>query len=258
MPYTPKPPTSAEVLARQKAAAAPKPVTPPPAGNGGAVAKVAASGLPAVPDSRTNVEKYLDEYTSPSMIAGRGIKFSKEGKPIYWDTDEEVSPETDFIAICDQAAAGLVLFHKDAPPDMKVGLLYDNFVMPSRESFGNTDPAKWEIGLSGKPEDPVKHQMYLPLQHADTKEMATFVTGSKTGRNAVGALLRHYNRMRKSHPDELPVVRLKVGGFQHKDERIGWVATPTFVVVGRVPADSAARPDTSLSADMNDSLPDFS
>ena len=76
-----------------------------------------------------------------------------------------------------------------------------------------------------------------------------------TGRRAVGNLLRHYDRMQRTHPDELPVVRLKVGGFQHRDERIGWVSTPVFAVVGRAPRDSAAKPDTSTRADMDDEIP---
>jgi hypothetical protein len=92
------------------------------------------------------------------------------------------------------------------------------------------------------------------LQHADTKEMFTFSTSSMTGRRAVGNLLHHYDRMRRLHPDELPVVRLRAGGFQHKDDRIGFVPTPVFCVVGRAPRDSAARPDTSPKADLDDEI----
>jgi hypothetical protein len=51
------------------------------------------------------------------------------------------------------------------------------------------------------------------------------------------------------------VVKLKTGGFNHKDDRIGWVPTPVFAVVGRAPRDSAAKPDTSLSGDMSDTIP---
>jgi hypothetical protein len=61
--------------------------------------------------------------------------------------------------------------------------------------------------------------------------------------------------MQKTHPDQLPVVRLKSGGFNHRDERIGFVKTPLLAVVGRAPRDSAAKPDTSLSADLNDQIP---
>ena len=61
--------------------------------------------------------------------------------------------------------------------------------------------------------------------------------------------------MRRTHPDELPVVKLKTGGFMHKDDRIGFVTTPLFAVVGRAPRDSAAKPDTSIDADMQDEIP---
>jgi hypothetical protein len=98
------------------------------------------------------------------------------------------------------------------------------------------------------------------LQRCDTKELFTYSTQSKTGRRAVGNLLRHYNRMRRSTPDDVPVVRLQAGGFQHKDDRIGWVPTPMFVVVGHAPRDDAAKPelpppDTSPGGDMNDVVP---
>ena len=51
-----------------------------------------------------------------------------------------------------------------------------------------------------------------------------------------------------------PVVRLKVGGFNHRDERVGWVPTPVLAVVGRAPKDSAAKPDSSPAADMSDQI----
>jgi hypothetical protein len=95
----------------------------------------------------------------------------------------------------------------------------------------------------------------MMLQRADTGELFTFVTSSVTGRRAIGTLLRHYDRMQRTHPDQYPVIRLKIGGFQHKDDRVGWVKVPVLAVVGRQAKDDAARPDTSLAADMNDSLP---
>jgi hypothetical protein len=68
-------------------------------------------------------------------------------------------------------------------------------------------------------------------------------------------LLRHYDRIQKTHPDTYPVIKLKVGGFQHRDDRVGWVATPVLAVVGRVSKDGAAKPDSSIAADLNDQIP---
>ena len=115
--------------------------------------------------------------------------------------------------------------------------------------------ASWEDGLDGKPADPWQHHQYLVLQDTKTQELFTFVTSSPTGRRAVGKLLRHFNRTQKTHPDELPVVRLRTGGFQHKDRRVGWVSTPIFVVCGRTSRNSAAKPDTSTEAFLDDEIP---
>jgi hypothetical protein len=135
-----------------------------------------------------------------------------------------------------------------------MGLLYDGFQMPDRAALGDLDPSQWEIGLDGKPQDPFRHFNYLVLQRGDTGEMFTYTTAWITGRKAVGNLLRHYDRMQRTHPDMYPIVRLQVGGFFHRDERVGWVQTPVFKVVGRQPKDSAAKPDSSYAADLNDQI----
>jgi hypothetical protein len=208
----------------------------------------------AVPDERQPREKYLDKI-APAGIVGRLIKFTKEGEFATNDDDQVIDENADFIVLADQTLIGYQRFHDEAPPDRHMGLLYSDFVMPERESLGDNDPADWPAGLSGAPEDPWRHFIFLVLQSGATAELFTFQTSSKTGRRAVGNLLRHYDRMARTHPDQLPVVKLKTGGFQHKDDRIGFVATPLFVVVGRAPRDSAAKPDTSIEADLNDEIP---
>jgi hypothetical protein len=136
-----------------------------------------------------------------------------------------------------------------------MGALYDGFVLPPRDSLGDTDQTQWEIGLNGQPADPWVHQVYVVLQRGDTAELFTYIASSITSRRAVGTLLRHYDRMRKTDANFYPIVRLKVGGFQHRNERVGWVKVPVFAVVGRVPKDSAAKPDSSIGTDLNDDIP---
>jgi hypothetical protein len=251
--------TSAQQQAQQRAdadkrlrqKAAPAPATAPPTVPAVATAKTAV----AVPDNRDYRQRYLDEI-APSSIVGRLIKFSKDGKFVTSDDGEPIPEGVEFIALCDETLVGWIKFNgEDAPPDRHQGLLYDGYVMPPRESLGDLDQAGWELGLSGQPQDPWQHQMCLVLQHADTKEMFTFSTQSISGRRAVGNLLRHYERMQRSGGNEYPVVRLKPGGFNHRDDRIGWVPVPVFVAVGRAQRDSVQRPDTSTAGDLNDSIP---
>jgi hypothetical protein len=260
------PPTPAEINARQKAdaervrqrkadaARAALERANAPAGT--AVVPAAKPALPATmpPDNRTPVQRYLDAV-APATMVGRQIKTSKEH--VFATSDDgEPAADVDYTALCDQAAVGLIRFNGEGnPPDYRMGLLYDGFVMPDRETLGDTDPAAWELGLDGKPADPWRHFMYLPLQRGDTGELFTYTTSSVTGRRAVGNLLRHYDRMQRTHPDTYPVVRLKVGGFSHRDERVGWVQVPVFAVVGRQPKDTAAKPDSSPAADYQDSIP---
>ena len=229
----------------QKAAAA---KVPAKTGNAGLAA--------AIPDTRTSVQAYLDEV-APASIVGRLIKFGKEGSFITSDDGEPVPETAEFLALCDETLVGWIKFSGDdaTPPERVMGLLYDGFVMPRRDTLGDMDQTQWQPGLSGAPEDPWHHQMCLVLQNVETRELYTFATTSITGRRAVGNLLKHYDRMQRSNAGEVPVVRLKAGGFNHRDDRIGWVAVPVFAVIGRAPRDSAAKPDTSVAADLNDRIP---
>src|SRR5262249_49600333 len=129
----------------------------------GTAVATAAPTTVAMPDGRTPRELYLDEV-APAAIVGRLIKFTKDGTFITSDDEAEISDTTDFVVLADQTLVGWLKFNDEAPPDRIMGLLYDGFVPPSRKQLGDLDQAKWPIGLSGAPEDPWKHQMYLVLQ----------------------------------------------------------------------------------------------
>jgi hypothetical protein len=243
--YVRKPPSPEQVIAQQRAESEKR-----------QLANKAAAPPPVVlpPDSRTPIERYVDQI-SPTTIAGKLIKFAKDGKFVINETEEEIDPSTDFVALCDETLIGWIKFGPDgAPPERQQGLLYDGFVMPSRESLGDLDPNEWPEGPSGQPSDPWQHQMCLVLQSPETRELFTFATSSQTGRRSVGNLLRHYNRMRKTDPGSYPIVRLMPSGFDHRDERVGWVHVPGFAVVGRTPkGGNTAVPETS-PPDPNDEI----
>jgi hypothetical protein len=243
-------PTAAEVLDRQMKDTEP-----------GGIADPRAGTAVAVPDTRGAIERYLDELAPASMV-GRMMKFGKSSKSgksgVFYTTDDgaEVKESTEFVVLADQTLTGLIKFNGEGvPPDRHMGLLFDGYIPPKRESLGDLDENKWPEGLDGEPTDPWQRQICLVLQETKTAELFTFSTLSKTGHRAVVNLLRHYNRMTKTNPDEYPVVKLQTSGFNHHDQRIGWVPTPMFTVIGRRSRDSVAKPDTSASADMNDSVP---
>jgi hypothetical protein len=219
-------------------------------------AKVTATTpAPLAGDGRTAAERYIDEV-APSSIAGQLVKFSKEGKFIISETEEEISLDRDFVALADETLVGWIKFSDDdtTPPDRRQGLLYRGFIPPPRESLGDLDQTKWPEGLSGQPEDPWRHQMCLVLQDPVSLALFTFVTSSITGRRAVGNLLRHFDRARRNDPNSgYPIVRCKPSGYDSKKKGVGWVNTPSFAIVGRT--SKAPLPDTSAAADMNDEIP---
>ena len=156
-----------------------------PQGNGGAVVPTGKTDV-ALPDTRTPQQAYIDEIAPPSSLVGRPIKFDgKAGKWLFSDTDEEIDPNTDFIALCDEILIGWIKFNgKGEQPDRIQGLLYDGFIMPPQSTLPDRDSSKWELGLSGEPDDPWQHQMCLVLQSPGTHELGTFATSSRTGRRA--------------------------------------------------------------------------
>jgi hypothetical protein len=240
--------------AKQEQTAAPtanKP-TMPAAANKPVAAPTAGTQVTA-PAGKTSLEIYLEQATPPA-IAGRLIKFSKEGQFVTRDDGTPIDPDTDFIFLAPYTMAGWIKFNGDGmPPDRVMGLICDGFIKPKRDALPDNDKTQWPTDLSGEPDDPWKEQINLVLQNAYTRELFTFSTMTKTGRRAADNLLHHYQRMLRTHPDELPVVRLKPGGYQ--DKQWGWVPTPVFAVVGRVPSNSTAKPDTSTKADLDDEIP---
>jgi hypothetical protein len=177
------------------------------------------------PDTRTAVQKYIDEI-APANIVGRMVKFSKDSQFVTTDGGEPVDEAAEFIALGDETLIGWIRFHRDdeTPPDRVQGLLYDGFEMPPRERLGDTDETKWQPGLSRSTRRSVETSNVPRAPARQTRELFTFVTTCDTGRRSVGGLLRHCNRMRRTGTDEVPVVRLRAGGFNHRDPRVaGWL-----------------------------------
>ena len=186
---------------------------------------------------------------------GTFIKFSKDGKFIKTIDDEEIPVGTEMVCVYDQTQAGFIKFiGKGNPPERRMGSIFDGFMPPKREELGDTDESLWERDLSDRPADPWQHQMMLPLQNAETGELFIFGTSSITGRRAVNNLLAYCDRMRVKEPDVYPVVKLQVSGFQHRDDRIGWVKTPAFAVVGRAPKGNISAATTTISEDLSEAI----
>lgn len=245
---TRKPPTPEQVIAQQNADAKRQkyerehPAQAP-------LPDIVKATVPAAPDTRTAAERLADAV-APSFMPGPPIKFNgKDGKFEMPGSDEPLSEATRWAARVDEMWSGHIKFNGEGEQPTRVGgLPYNNYEMPPRESLGDLDPDEWPDGLDGKPADPWLHQMLVPLQNIETSEVFTFQTTSATGRTAVGALMRAYNRMRTAYPGEVPIVQLKPSSYEHRT--FGKVNIPAFVIVGRTNVDEPKPAD-----DMDDEAP---
>jgi hypothetical protein len=188
--------------------------------------------------------------------AGTFVKFAKDGVYRKQIDDAEIPKGTEAVLIYDQIRVGWIRFlGKGNQPIRKMGPVFDGFVPPDRETLGDQTQAEWEIGLSGKPEDPWQFQVLLPLQDTKSGELLIFGTTSITGRRACDNLISMCGRMQRNEPEFYPVIRLDVSGFEHRDDRIGWVKTPQFTRIGKAPKSDISAVTSKLADDMSDEIP---
>jgi hypothetical protein len=215
---------------------------------------IVPAGKAALANGGSPVSAYLAAHGVG--MSGTFFKFAKDGKFRKTGDEEEIPEGTQFVVIYDQIQGGWVKFSgKGNPPERKQGNLFEGFVPPNRETLGDLNQDEWEVGLSGKPADPWQFQLLLPLQNVETGELYVFNTSSITGRRAVDRLISECGRMQRIEPNDYPIIKLRIGGFEHRDPRIGWIKTPAFERVGRASKADTTIADTSLSGELNDEVP---
>jgi hypothetical protein len=219
--------------------------------NGGA-------NLPAVRQERTSLDRFLDEHAPAGDVVGRPAKFDgKEGIHLTTDDGVPISEVRTWLFHGDQSIGGFIKFNGEGEkPDTALGFLFDDtWVMPARHELGDLDESAWPISdFSGKAEDPWKWTLKLVFEDQESHELITWSTMSKTGLRAAGNLVRHYRRLVKDFPNDLPVIRLGLGGYD--DPKFGHVKTPVFIVVGQASKNGAMKPEPSPSDVLaGDSIP---
>jgi hypothetical protein len=206
----------------------------------------------------TNGSSPIGAYLAKHGVGASGtfIKFAKDGVFRKQIDDAEIPEGTEAVLIYDQIRVGWIKFlGKGNQPIRHMGPVFTGFVAPDRETLGDLDETEWEEGLSGKPVDPWQFQILLPLQDTKGGELMIFGTSSITGRRACDNLISMCARMQAREPDDYPVVRLDVSGFEHRDERVGWVKVPAFTRVGKAPKSDVSAAVSSVADDMNDEIP---
>jgi len=178
---------------------------------------------------------FFEEYgrqASARPIVGRLLKFSK-GDYLAGQDNEEVGEGTELVACMDTLQVGWVKWVDSMPADQDLGLIMEGYKPKKRSELGDTDQDQWEVDeQSDKPRDPWQFANQLILRPVDwdgsDDQLYTFVTQSRGGVGAIGALCKYYGKEMRQRPNEFPVIRLEVDSYMHSNKQFGRIKVPVL------------------------------
>jgi len=174
---------------------------------------------------------------APRQIVGDLLKFSK-GDYIAGAQSDEVPVGTQLVAIMPSLLAGWIKWQAAMPVEQNMGPVGEGFTPPRRAELGDQDQAQWESDDEGQRRDPWQMSNYLVMADPESKRLYTFATSSRGGLGAVGELCKVYGKTIRQRPGQIPLVKLDVGSYKHRDPQKGRIKFPVFQIVGW--ADEAA------------------
>jgi hypothetical protein len=182
-------------------------------------------------DEKNSFEAYGEAATARA-IEGTLLRFNKGDYLAGASTDAvEVALGTRFVAVMHSLCIGWVRWENNMPTDTDMGLVLNGFQPKRRSELGDTDKQLWELDEEGEPKDPWQFQNYLVLREVKSGEIYTFVTSSKGGLGCIGELSKAYGKNVRQHPDDLPIIEIDVGSYQHRERSVGRIKYPIFRVV---------------------------
>jgi hypothetical protein len=212
---------------------------------------VTSPNVPAatkIPTTTEAINRYL-AAEDPQTAIGKLIKFSK-GEYLKGMDAEVVPVESTFCVACDLTMRGFLRWHDGKPAEHRIVRIASGTSIPRREDLGYLDQSQWPRDSEDDPRDPWQPVMYLPMMSTEG-ELATFTTGSKSGIKTVDRLLRRYATHTARHPDDYPLIRLKVSFFMHSDRAIGKVFFPDFEPAGYVDKGEFCEALEAVGVDVN-------
>jgi len=174
-------------------------------------------------------DREIDAYKAYVNEGGANFgKLLKFVKGEYFIGEDEVPMNTEYAALMFEERRGWVKFVDGKPVDYRIGLVRDGYILPSRESLGDNDPAFWPTDTRGQPQDVWVKQSYLPILDIESNEMLCFVTGSQGGGQGLRELMDRYRS--KARTSEVPIISLQSDSYPH--DTYGRVFIPIFKIVG--------------------------
>ena len=157
-----------------------------------------------------------------SDIDGDPLKF-KDGVFLRGFDKIEVEEGTTLRIAPTSVQDGYVKWEDGKPVDWRLREWINRNHLPI---FRDAIPDADKIGQS---DDPWTYTLLLAMKDEDDVQLK-FSTGSVGGANAVRKVLREWKRQRDKHPDQVPIVALSSGSYEHKVHRTE-IAFPVFTIV---------------------------
>jgi hypothetical protein len=142
---------------------------------------------------------------------------------------DEVLNDKEFVVDLGRAQGGYIAFRgAGQPADRRLGDIFPEDKAPRRSTLPDADPSTWTPGKfsNGRPEDPYRATVELPLRHRETGE--TYIL-SLQNKMSLSAAREFLTTCRKLPAEAMPIVKL---GSSSKKTKFGTFKQPAFSVVG--------------------------
>lgn len=165
------------------------------------------------------------DEASSRMIRGQLLKFADWN----WRVGKEGAPFDTKARLLAALATSAAWIRWESGKPVETRIRRPGERMPEREDLGYTDEEDWEFGPGGDKQDPWANTRLVFFADETTAEAFTFSTSSYGGRDAVIALGDAIARMRRVHPDAVPIVELQA---QEMVTKYGRKSKPYFKITG--------------------------
>jgi hypothetical protein len=202
---------------------------------------------PAQPEQRKIVGGVL-KFVKGDWVADRGARILPSGtEMVVRDVRESLCFFRQQQIVHEIFRVSGALFPaRDELPAMFAGSEFADLV--------TLDKARWPLGPSGKPSDPVQHSFYLWLFDFDAMADFTFISSTIGGLRAVRQLCREiaYKQEMADGAEVYAVIALTVG--RRNSRAYGVVLEPDFPIQHWVGPDMRPLAGGNLAGDLDDNL----
>jgi hypothetical protein len=159
------------------------------------------------------------------------LKFSKGDWTVGQDADD-MPAGTRLAADVENAELGWVRWYDRKPVERRMVAVVSGQRPPTREVLGHEDKALWPSDSSGRPQDPWQETYEIPVRELDGERREFLMTGSSKGfRDAFLSLMKQYGTDMRVQAGKTPIVALGNDKYKHSNPEMGWIKTPTFLIV---------------------------